>query len=189
MKNPSLYKRMSSNILVVPWWIAANLKHHKLTIDSIYNYSKIKDIIAYEDIVSLFAINRNTDALKYIFGWMSNGLNTLTDEWYYTNNAKPAHDFNLISGNIETSLDDKYFKKLISIQKQPSDGNFFEVVPVPGMGVIVILKKSFGYFYNNYSDNERFAIARDIVKKLYMYEEECEVNSSDVFHWYLSKLI
>lgn len=164
---------MHSNIYLVPSWIHETLARHQLKLVDLLSIHKVRAILSMNDLLELNALQ---SCAHHVFGTRDIGGSTILYEWSST--ALTEEDKRYVNSNLSPLASDPFHlssirERLFSETPVSEGERAFQVLPLEDRALAVVLYP--GFFSDTRVRNQRFAVTREVLKQLYVYEKHSTV--------------
>ena len=191
----------SAYALLVPYWIEKVLVRNNLPLSTIFNYPKLRDVLSFDDIVSIVRTNTNTTYPK------NSQVNTIFDYFYpnylYNNWSKTSTD--VFSNELNSLRRDYFYKdeceetllpRLSTNALSPNDRAIYNTGSKPysikvdsnNDMIYVVLLPGFTELINEPSVTPKFLFIRELLKAFTEKFDELSVFKNRLFLNYLKVL-
>lgn len=177
---------MHSNIYLVPSWIYETLSRHQLRLVDLLSINKVRTILSMNDLLELNALQ---SCANHVFGTRDIGGHSFLYEWSST--ALTEEDKRYVNSKLSPLASDPLpltsIKERLFSEAEPSgDRRAFQVLPLEDRALAVVLQP--GYFSDTRVRSQRFAVTREVLKQLYVYEKHTTVTALPLTLSYLGHL-
>ena len=180
---------MHSNVIVIPHWIAENLHRYEVPLSESLNFKKIHSILSMNDLLSIVAAQSFGEMICGSKGVFANA-NSVICEWMIS--CTDEADKAFLNRNIAPFENDQITRDSVAVRlfsedlQSGQDSKAYEIFPIQDYGLAVVVYP--GFFKQTTDKQLHVSVIRDILKQLYVYEEQSVVASQPIFRKYLEHL-
>ena len=185
---------MTKEIVFVPHWMAATIRRKGMSITSLLDYSKIRQIFSLNDLAGLLCVQDGTGentannnnvivpfSNKHWFGHLLSSWNksaTSAQALELDSTVKPLSHSDDVRGEILSRFEE--------VDDMQDDRPFFELIDVERGCVFIIMNPG---FIKGLQDPEvKFDLVRKILKVFYVHNSVRDVSRTDMFGDYVAML-
>lgn len=180
---------MHSNVIVLPHWIAENLHRYEVPLSECLNFKKIQSILSMNDLLGIVAAQSFGEMICGSKGVFANA-NSVICEWMISCTGEDEKAF--LERNIAPFENDQITRDSVAVRLFSDDLESsqypkpYEIYPIQDYGLAVVVYP--GFFKQTTDKQLHSAVTRDILKQLYVYEDQSEVAKQPIFRKYLEQL-
>lgn len=179
--------RMSMDVMLVPGWIAKEVKRHGLNTADLLNFQRIQPIIPMNDLAAFVALQ---EFGEQVFGAKEvvSGIHGIQAEWHSTAGTAVNKEKLVTLEQLAQSEFTKasVYSRIFSEDVPQETTVAYELVPIGDKAVGVIVYP--GFFTVTKKHNYHFEVTREVLKQLHVYEDATLVAGWPITRSYLTQL-